>query len=114
MKSARTKRRPGRWPDAKSVGRNLPRPPALEWARDMAGYSCRATAIGSHSLLVENHTGILDFTASRVLLDTRSGALCVTGEGLCLRDVRPGALIVDGRIHSLQLPCRGGDAPDEG
>ena len=94
--------------------RKLPDAPALEWLQDVSGCCPRVTAIGSHSLLVENHTGILDFTASRVLLDTRSGALCITGEGLCLRDVRPGALIVDGRIHSLQLPCRGGDAPDEG
>ena len=104
----------GKSAQASRSRRRLPDAPALEWLQDMSGRCPRATAIGSHSLLVENHTGILDFTASRVLLDTRSGALCVTGEGLCLRDVRPGALIVDGRIHSLQLPCRGGDAPDEG
>ena len=89
-------------------------PPALEWVEDAAGQCARATVIGSRSLLVENHTGILDFTAGRVRLDTARGPLCVTGSDLTLRDVRPGALIVRGNIARVELPCAGGDAPDEG
>ena len=89
-------------------------PPALEWVEDAAGQCARATVVGSRSLLVENHTGILDFTAERVRLGTARGPLCVTGSGLTLRDVRPGALIVRGSIARVELPCAGGDAPDEG
>lgn len=88
--------------------------PALEWAEEAAGLCARATAVGSRSLLVENYTGIAGFSDAHVRLDTAEGALCVSGEGLTLRDVRPGALIVCGRILRVELPCTGGDAPDEG
>ena len=88
--------------------------PALEWVEDATGRCARATIIGSRSLLVENHTGILSFTDSRVRLDTARGPLCVTGSGLTLRDVRPGALIVRGDIARVELPCAEGGAPDEG
>ena len=88
--------------------------PALEWVEDAAGRCARATVVGSQSLLVENFTGILDFTDDCVRLDTARGPLCVKGGGLSLKDVRPGALIVRGEIARVELPCPGGDAPDEG
>ena len=88
--------------------------PALEWAEDVTGRCARVTAVGSHSLLVENHCGIDSFSQERIALNTGAGPLCVHGRGLALRDVRPDALIVHGEIHRVELPCRGGDAPDEG
>lgn len=88
--------------------------PALEWIEDAAGHCARATVVGSRSLLVENHTGIISFTDETVRLNTARGPLCVTGSDLTLRDVRPGALVVRGSIARVELPCRGGDSPDEG
>ena len=88
-------------------------PPALEWAEDAAGRCARITALGSRSLLVENHTGLLAFSDVIVRLDSCEGALCVYGDGLALEDARPGALIVRGNIRRVELPCRGGDARDE-
>lgn len=86
--------------------------PALEWVEDASGRCARATVVGSRSLLVENHTGILSFTDRAVRLDTARGPLCVTGSDLKLQDVRPGALVVCGSIERVDLPCTGGDAPD--
>ena len=86
--------------------------PALEWLEDVTGRCARATAIGSRSLLVENHTGILAFSPRQVRLGSGRGDICVTGENLWLCDVRPGALIVRGEIHRVDLPCEGGDTPD--
>ena len=88
--------------------------PALEWAEDMTGRCARATAVGGRSLLVENHTGIAELSDSRIRLDTPTGPLCAVGRGLCLRDVRPGALVIHGEILRVELPCQGGDMPDEG
>lgn len=87
--------------------------PALEWVQDATGLCARVTALGGNRLMVENHTGIEDVSDCRVRLDTRSGPVCVTGTALSLRDVRPGALIIRGRIRRVELPCEGGDAPDE-
>ena len=69
------------------------------------------TAIGSDRLLVENHTGILELTGTRVRLCSGAGPLTITGAGLSLCQARPGALIVKGHIRRVELPCEGGDGP---
>jgi sporulation protein YqfC len=89
-------------------------PPALEWVEDMTGRCPRITAVGGYSLLVENHTGIALFTESRIVLNSRAGAVCALGSDLSLSCVRAGAAIIRGNIRRVELPCRGGDAPDEG
>lgn len=85
------------------------RPDALVWSRDLTGRSARVTAIGSNRLLVENHTGILELTDCRVRLGTGCGPITVTGVGLALCDARKGALIVQGSIRRVELPCEGSD-----
>ena len=87
-------------------------PPALEWMEDAAGRCPRITAIGNHSLLVENHTGIAAFCDTSVALNSRAGLLRATGQNLSLCGAREGALIIRGDIRRIDLPCRGGDAPD--
>ena len=88
--------------------------PAMEWVEDITGRCARTTAIGSRKLLVENHTEILFFSEDGVRLATGQGLICVFGSGLLLRDVRPGALIVEGDIRRVELPCEGGAPSDEG
>ena len=85
-----------------------PAAPALEWLSDISGRAARATAIGSRRILIENHTGILDFTDDQVRLSTASGPLCVYGQDLTLCEVRENALIVHGIIRRVDLP-EGGD-----
>jgi len=62
---------------------------------------------------VENHTGIAVFTESRIVLNSRAGAVCALGRGLSLDCARAGAVIIRGDIQRIELPCPGGDAPDE-
>ncbi|MBQ3269388.1 MAG: YabP/YqfC family sporulation protein [Clostridia bacterium] len=106
--------RPGRARFPRPPKRERRSLPALEWAEDAVGRCARATAIGSRSLLVENHTGIRAFASDCVELNTREGPLRVCGGGLTLRDARPGAVVVHGRILRVELPCEGGRGPDEG
>lgn len=97
-----------------SLSRKRRQQPALEWARDMTGLCPRLTAVGSHSLLVENHTGIRVFTDTVIVLNSRAGTLTISGQGLSLGCVRLGALIVRGTIRQVELPCQGGDTAHEG
>ena len=99
--------------DARRARHSRATPPALEWAEDMTGRCPRITAIGNHSLLVENHTGIASFTDTRIVLNSRAGQLCATGHSLSLSCARAGALVIRGDIRHIELPCRGGDVPDE-
>lgn len=90
--------------------RHISRPPvpALEWIRDISGKAARATAIGNRQLLVENHSGIIDFSDTSVSLNTGCGPLTVNGRNLFLTDVRMGVLIVRGEIHQVLFSCEGG------
>lgn len=87
--------------------------PAMEWAEEAVGRCARVTVVGSRSVLVENYAAIERFTEDCVRLDAARGKLCILGDDLSLCEVRPGALIVRGDIRRLELPCSGGDAPDD-
>lgn len=78
--------------------------PALEWLCDLSGCAARVTSMGNRSLLVENHRGILDFSAKRILLATACGEAEITGGNLVLQDVRRNSLIIHGNIQDVKLP----------
>lgn len=78
--------------------------PALEWLSEVSGRTIRITAVGSHRVLIENHTGIQDFSDSHVRLFASNGALCIHGSDLSLCEVRKSALIVRGDIRQIELP----------
>ncbi len=79
--------------------------PALEWLCDLSERTPRVTSIGNRSLLVENYHGIREFTAERIALDTRCGCVEVCGSGLTLSQVRRDALVIEGSIRDVKLPC---------
>ena len=79
---------------------------ALSLPEDAAGGAVRLIALGDERLLVENHLGIAEVTATRVRLLAPEGMLAVSGEGLTLTDVRRGALCVSGVIRQIELPAR--------
>lgn len=78
--------------------------PALEWFRDVSGRAARITAIDNRHVLIENHTGIQDFSDEHISLRTLSGRLQIQGQNLTLSEVRESALIVRGLIRQINLP----------
>ena len=85
--------------------RRISSSPALDWIGDLSGKSARITSIGSHSLMVENYSGIEKYAADCVCLKTRCGIIKAEGANLSLREVRKGALIISGDIRHVELPC---------
>lgn len=78
--------------------------PQLDWLCDVSGRYARVTSIGGRLLLVENHTGILQFSDTRILLATRCGDIAIDGMNLSLSEARSDLLAVRGRILSVRLP----------
>lgn len=78
--------------------------PQLDWFCDVSGRAARVTSIGGHMLLVENHTGILEFTDSRIRLSTKCGQLSVEGSDLSLFEARSDMLAIRGHIQNVLLP----------
>ena len=80
--------------------------PALTWA-ESAGSLPRATLDGRSRALIENHSGIIEFTEERLRLASQLGEIVITGTGINLAQVREGCLIVQGRIDSVIMPDGG-------
>jgi sporulation protein YqfC len=91
----------------KAPGRGLrPAFPAMEWLEEAAGALPRMMLAGGRRAMIENHTGILEFSPTCVRLMTRQGILVIRGSGLLLTQIRPDALTVRGEIQSIDLPVR--------
>jgi sporulation protein YqfC len=85
--------------------------PAMEWLEEAAGALPRLMLAGGRRAMVENHTGILEFSPSCVRLLTRQGVLLIRGTHLLLTQIRPDALTVRGEIQSIELPSA--EPPEE-
>lgn len=61
----------------------------------------RLTMIGDLQLVVENHRGILAFSADQVLVKTRKGTLKVTGSSLIVGAVDRETIILTGKLQAV-------------
>ncbi|MGI6239344.1 MAG: YabP/YqfC family sporulation protein [Christensenellales bacterium] len=81
--------------------------PALEWMGEVAG-GARATILVGSRALIENHAGLIEFTAERIRLACRGGEIVVSGEELIISDARTRSLVVSGKITDIALTPRAG------
>jgi len=88
-----------------SVRRAKPVLAALSLPEDISEDGVRVILLGEGRALIENHLGIADIGQNAIRLVTRAGVLSVLGKELSLTDVREGALAVNGRIESVQMPA---------
>ena len=80
--------------------------PALSFL-ESAGSIPRATLDGSDRALIENHTGIIEYTSEKLRLSSKHGEITVTGADIALSQVRSDSLIATGRIDSVSMPGGG-------
>ena len=80
--------------------------PALSFL-ESAGSVPRATLDGSDRALIENHTGIIEYTSEKLRLSSKHGEITVTGADIALSQVRSDSLIATGRIDSISMPGGG-------
>ncbi|MBQ8427751.1 MAG: YabP/YqfC family sporulation protein [Clostridia bacterium] len=57
----------------------------------------------------EGVKGLTKFTPEQIVLQTRSGEVCVAGKELSVKKYADGDLYIDGKIYSLILPKEGGE-----
>lgn len=75
---------------------------ALDLPGDVVMEIPRLTVMDGRQLLVENHRGILHFSAERLSLALDNGGLEILGEGMVLKTILPQELIVEGRIDEIK------------
>lgn len=61
---------------------------------------------GDRRLLIENHGGVLEYGLEKIQVKVSYGVVCICGEHLRLCTMSDQQLVIQGRIHSIQLMRR--------
>lgn len=59
--------------------------------------------VGDLQLFIENHRGIVEYTAESVRINVGDYEVAVSGEDLLLRNILPDEICLEGRIKGLQF-----------
>ena len=73
----------------------------LELPEDVLLGSAKLTVTGGRSAVIENHRGVLEYTAERIVAVPR-GKVCLDGTGLRLKAMNKNELLVGGRIRNIE------------
>lgn len=63
----------------------------------------RIVVVGSGSLQIANHKGILEYTPYKIRVGTAQGQVIVTGTRLKIESIFQQEVAIDGRISNIQL-----------
>lgn len=74
----------------------------LELPKDAIVDVPRITLIGGLQAVVENHTGIIEFTDIRIRLAHQSGEIHILGSRLMIKIIQPGEIVVEGTIEAIK------------
>lgn len=73
----------------------------LEMPKDVVLDLPKLTMLGNLHLVLENHRGILEYTADTLRIKISNGELVIKGENIVLRTILPEELVVEGRINHV-------------
>jgi len=74
----------------------------LELPEDVLLGSGKLTVTGGRSAVIENHRGVLEYTAERIVVAVPRGKVCLDGTGLRLKAMNKNELLVGGRIRNIE------------
>ena len=74
----------------------------LELPEDVLLGSGKLTVTGGRSAVIENHRGVLEYTAKRIVVAVPRGKVCLDGTGLRLKAMNKNELLVGGRIRNIE------------
>ena len=74
----------------------------LELPEDVLLGSAKLTVTGGRSAVIENHRGVLEYTAERIVVAVPRGKVGLDGTGLRLKAMNKNELLVGGRIRNIE------------
>ena len=63
----------------------------------------RITMIGDIHVYIENHHGIVRFTANEIILNISNGYLNIKGTELVIKMLLSSEILIEGKINALQI-----------
>lgn len=76
---------------------------ALDLPKDIVLNLCRVTITGRIAVFIENHKGIMEYTAEKVKINTGNCVLILKGEGLVLKTIIVDEITVEGKINAIEF-----------
>ena len=61
----------------------------------------KLVVVGNMQVLIENHRGVLAYTAELIRIAVAEGEVAVAGEELHLRHIQPDEIVIAGRIRAI-------------
>ena len=74
----------------------------LELPEDVLLGSAKLTVTGGRSAVIENHRGVLEYNAERIVVAVPRGKVCLDGTGLRLKAMNKNELLVGGHIRNIE------------
>jgi sporulation protein YqfC len=74
----------------------------LELPGDVVMDEARITLVGARQMMVENHRGVVEFNASRIVLGLPAGSMAVEGEEMAIATISPDQVEIQGRIKAIR------------
>lgn len=73
----------------------------LELPREIMLNLPRLTLVGTMQCLLENHRGVIEYTAGRIRIAVTDGEIVITGDNLVIRTLAGEEIAVEGKISSV-------------
>ncbi len=75
----------------------------LELPKEVVLNVPKLVMIGDGNLIIENYRGVIEYDVERVRVNTGSGIIKITGEGLVIKEITSEDILVDGKIKVLEF-----------
>lgn len=80
----------------------------LEFPADLLSSLPRITLLGTDTLVIENHKGVIEYNDSKVRLNTGCGVVSVSGIEMELNHLSSDDILIKGRIINIEMTQNGG------
>lgn len=75
----------------------------LELPQDIILDIPKITMVGNLQIYIENHKGIIEYTKSRIRINSKSGILRIIGNNLVLKSILTDEIIIIGEIQEVEF-----------
>lgn len=76
---------------------------ALELPKDITLDMPKITMIGTESITIENHKGIIDYYENKISINTECGILVINGNKLTIKSIVQEEIIILGKLSSISF-----------
>lgn len=73
----------------------------LALSEDLVFASAKLTVIAGSKILVENHKGIIEYGAQRIVIAINRGKLCFSGSGFTIDAMNKNELLISGKLQCV-------------